>query len=193
MAHRLPFRTCPLLLLLLGLAAAPLPCAPVQGPGHRFQVAVLPPELDSNNGTVARNADRLIQERLQDALFQQGDFDVVERTDPAILESILAELRFQNDGLVAPQDTRNLGKLAGIEVFISAAGELRVGLLGCTLSLRVRLIDVETSKLVGLFQVHGKGRARLDPNRSMREAVGAAMDDLAGQLRGFHLEASQAK
>jgi len=95
----------------------------------------------------------------------------VERSDPAILGLILSELGFQNGGMVAPQEARQLGKLAGIEAFVVTRGDLKVRMTGSVLSLRVRLIDVQTSRLLGLFQVSSRGRARLDPGRSVAEAV----------------------
>ncbi|MDR3669898.1 MAG: hypothetical protein P4L36_03585 [Holophaga sp.] len=184
MSHPRAFRArCLLLLFLcLGLAAAP-----VQDPGaaRRLQVSVLPVSLFSDNRTEARNACALIHERLQEVLFQEGGYGIVERSDPAMLGLILSELGFQNGGLVAPQEARQLGKLAGIEAFVEARGDLTVGLFGTVLSLRVRLVDVQTSKLLGLFQVRSKGRARLHPGRSVADAVASAMQALLLQLRDF--------
>jgi hypothetical protein len=60
-------------------------------------------------------------------------------------------------------------------------------MLGSILTLRVKLIDVESSKLLGLFQVRSRSRARLNSRRSVREAVAGAMASLAAQLRDYHL------
>ena len=187
MPTRPPFRTWCLLPLLLGVG---LWAAPVRGadPGaspRRLQVSVLPVRLASDDRRMAGAASTLIQDRLKDAFFQEGGYGIVERADPAILGPILAELGFQNGGLVSPQEARTLGKLAGIEAFVVAGGELTVGMFGSVLCLRIRLIDVETSKLLGLFQVRSKGRARLNPGQSVAEAVASAMQSLAMQLRDF--------
>jgi hypothetical protein len=146
---------------------------------------VLPVDLASDDRKAARNASAMIQERLQETLFQAGGYGIVERSDPAVLGLIMSELGFQNGGLVAPQEARQLGKLASIEAFVVTRGDLRVGLFGSVLSLHIRLIDVQTSKLLGLFQVRSKGRARLDPGRSVADAVAAAMQALVLQLRDF--------
>jgi len=188
MATCLQTRFWRLLPLFLGLA---LMTAPLRGtdpalPPRRLQVSVLPVTLSSEDRTVAGTTSALIQDRLKDTLFQEGGYGIVERGDPAVLGPILAELGFQNGGLVAPRESRELGKLAGIEAFVVAGGELSVGMFGCVLSLRIRLIDVETSKLLGLFQVRCKGRARLNPRQSAADAVARAMDSFAAQLRDFH-------
>ena len=187
MATRLPFRIRPLLPLFMGLGLA---AAPIQGPDpavlpHRLQVSVLPVNLASDDRAEAKNASSLIQDRLKEAFFRDGGYGVVERGDPAILGQIMSELGFQNAGLVAPREAKELGKLAGVEVFVVAGGELTVGMFGSVLSLSVRLIDVETSRLLGLFQVRSRGRARLNPHRSVAEAVATAMQSLAVQLHDF--------
>ena len=169
-------------MLMLGVALAAHAAAPVR----RLQVSVLPVDLASDDRAVAQRASALIQERLREAFFQEGGYGIVERSDPALLGLILSELGFQNGGMVAPQEARQLGKLAGIEAFVVTRGDLRVRMTGSVLSLRVRLIDVQTSRLLGLFQVSSRGRARLDPGRSVAEAVASAMRSLAEQLRDFH-------
>jgi hypothetical protein len=192
MDRRLAHRTWCLFLLAMGLGLArlsgteasvqePVPAAPV----HRLRVGVLPVLLTADDRDLTDAAKALIHDQLSDMLFRQGGYGIVTRTDPALLGQIMSELEFQNRGLVAPQETKALGRLAGIEVFVLADGELSVRMLGSTLTLRVRVIDVETSKLLGIFQVQCKGRARLDANRSMREAVTAAVDSLAQQMREF--------
>ena len=114
---------------------------------------MLPVRLRSDDRRVAGSASALIQEGVQDTLFQEGDFAIVERSDPAILGPILAELDFQNAGLVAPQEVLALGKLSGIQAFVVVGGSLSVSMFGSELSLRIQLIDVETSRLLWLFQV----------------------------------------
>jgi hypothetical protein len=193
MAHRPTSRTWRLfpLFLGLGLAAAPFQgMVPAASP-RRLLVSVLPVTLASDDRAVAKGASTLIQERLKDVFFREGGYGIVERADPAILGPILSELAFQNGGLVAPQEAKALGRLAGIEAFVVAGGNLSVGMFGSVLSLRVRLIDVETSKLLGLFQVRSRGRARLDPGQSAAEAVAEAMQSLVQQLRDFRPPSSE--
>jgi len=187
MVHRSASRAKSLLLLMLGVALAVPAAASMEpaDPSRRLQVSVLPVDLASDDRAVSQRASALIQERLREAFFQEGGYGIVERSDPAILGLILSELGFQNGGMVAPQEARQLGKLAGIEAFVVTRGDLKVRMTGSVLSLRVRLIDVQTSRLLGLFQVSSRGGARLDPGRSVAEAVASAMRSLAQQLRDF--------
>jgi hypothetical protein len=191
MAHRSSSRSRCFALLFLGAALAPQPRAeqplPTSAPAHRLRVGVLPVTLTSDDRALADSAEAQIQEELGDLLFRQGSYGLVERTSPTLVDRIMAELEFQNGGLVAPQETKALGRLAGIEVFVQAEGELSVKMLGSILTLRVKLIDVESSKLLGLFQVRSRSRARLNSRLSVREAVTGAMASLASQLRDYHL------
>ena len=201
-ATRTRYRLLFALELLLGVAAAagtappeaaPPPPAEAAAASHRLQLAVLPVDLAAADSAAARAARAQLQERLPDLLFQEGGYGVVERMDPAIQGPIMAELAFQNGGLVAPQEAKELGRLAGIDVFVAAGGDLTAGMWGSVLTLRVRLIDVQTSKLLGVFQVRGKGRPRLDAGRSAQEAVGAALDALAQQLRAFRIPSAESR
>jgi hypothetical protein len=150
---------------------------------------VLPVAITSEHRDLAAGTANLVQDLIGSVLFQEGGFGIVERTDPRLLGRIVGELEFQNQGLVADRDTKALGRLAGIEAFVLTDGELSVRVLGTGLDLRVRLVDVETSKLLAVFRVRGRGRPRLTAWRSAREAVAEAMDELAGQLRHFRLPA----
>jgi hypothetical protein len=171
------------LALAPGLAARSAP----EPSSRRLRLGVLPVAITSGHRDLAASTAALVRELLGNVLFQQGGFGIVERTDPRLLGRIMGELEFQNRGLVAGQDSKALGRLAGIDAFVLTDGELSVRLLGTGLALRVRLVDVETSQLLAVFQVQGRGRPRLSTWRSAREAVAAAMAALAEQLRGFRL------
>jgi hypothetical protein len=171
-------------------AGAP-PAAGAPAPARRrLRLGLLPVAITSEHRDLAASTADLVHELLGNVLFQEGGFSIVERTDPRLLGRIVDELAFQNQGLVAEPDGKALGRLAGIEAFVLTDGDLTVRVLGTGLDLRVRLVDVESSKLLAVFRVRGRGRPRLTAWRSAREAVGAAMDDLASQLHRFRLPAA---
>lgn len=188
---------CLCLLLALGPglavrgAAGTPPAAGTPVPARcRLRLGLLPVAITSEHRDLAASTANLVHELLGSVLFQEGGFGIVERTDSRLLGRIVDELEFQSQGLVAEPDSKALGRLAGIEAFVLTDGDLTVRVLGTGLDLRVRLVDVETSKLLAVFRVRGRGRPRLTAWRSAREAVSEAMDDLAGQLHRFRLPAA---
>jgi hypothetical protein len=126
-----------------------------------------------------RSAAQSLQNGLLALLKQDDRYQVVTRTDPQVLEQLEAELRFQNGGLVADEEVQKLGKLAGIEIFVWVNGEVRGGFLGSSLTLRVRFIAVETSKLLAFFEVSTRGKPALGPERSVSDAVAKGLKSLA--------------
>jgi len=151
----------------------------------KVAVSVLPPELTSDDRDAGLAAKKALQEGLVTLLHRDGRYQVVERTDPKVLDRIMAELVFQNGGLVADQEAKRLGELAGIEVFVWVNGDLSMGFRGSILTLRARFIDVETSKLLEVFEVTGHGKPALDPDRSAKDAVAQGLKELALKI---HME-----
>ena len=145
-------------------------------------IAVLPPELSSTDPDAGGLAARAVQDGLVALLSRDGRYQVVERADPKVLASLVAELAFQNGGLVADREAGRLGELAGIEVFVWVDGDLGGGFLGSHLRLRVRFIEVQTAKLLALLEVTSRGRPALDPERSVRDAVARGLRLLAARL-----------
>ena len=148
----------------------------------RTRVSILPIELSTDDRAVGVHTKKRITEKLRDVLHGSGRYQLVERTNPEILDKILKELRFQNQGLVASPEVKSLGNLAGIDVFVRAEGELSVGWSSCSLKLKVSFIDVETSKLLDIQEVQAKGKGSLDPDTSADNAVNKALEILALKL-----------
>ena len=142
-------------------------------------ISILSVDLSSDDRDVANHAKQVITEQLRDVFHANGHYHWVERADQKMLERILSELKFQNSGLVASDEVKNLGNLAGIGVFVVVSGDLSVGMFGCDLALKVRLIDVESSKLISIYDIKSKGKFRIDPNKSAEDAISKAMKDLA--------------
>ena len=146
-------------------------------------VSILSIELSSDDKDAATAARKAIQEQLRDVLHASGRYHWVERADPKLQELILKELALQNSGLVASEEARNFGKLAGIGVFAVVSGDLSIGMFGCTLGLKVRMVEVETTKLLRIYEFKTKGPFRMDPNKSAEEAVSEAMKALLVEFK----------
>jgi len=166
--------------VLLGLALAGLTVRAVPPPRPGLSLVRL--EVDSNDRDVARTVRRILQERLPAVCLESGRYRLPARTDPKLFGQIQAELKFQAR-MVDPAEARALGRMAGIGVFMVAAGSLEVGLRGCDLVLTVRLIDVESSDTLRIWTLHGHGSFHLDPARSGAEAAAAVVDAFALALK----------
>ena len=172
-----------MLCFYLFAAFVPLIAQPADPPpSGTVGISILSIELSSDDKDVAKAARRVLQEQLRDVFHARGRYHWVERADPKMLEQILEELKFQNSGLVASEEAKNLGKLAGIGVFVVVTGDLSVGMFGCNLTLKVRTIDVESSRLMSIYTLQSKGHFRLDPNKSAEDAIAKAMKAFANEL-----------
>jgi hypothetical protein len=162
--------------VLVGLALAGLPVRAV--PPTRPGLSLVQLDVDSNDRDVARTVRRILQERLPAVCLESGRYRLPARTDPKLFAQIQAELKFQAR-MVDPAEARALGRMAGIGVFMVAAGNLEVGMRGCDLTLTIRMIDVENSDTLRICTLHGHGGFHLDPTRSGAEAANAALDAFA--------------
>ena len=88
-------------------------------------------------------------ERLLTAIFNLGDFRVVDRDARA---AILAEIVYQNDGMVDPAQARQIGRQTGAEVAVFGAIRMQPhSLRGRTVreySVNLRITELETSDVV---------------------------------------------
>jgi len=170
----IPFRAA---LLVLALAGQATPAAPPR-PG----LSLVRLELDSNDRDVAQTVREILLERLPAVCLESGRYRLPARTDPKLFRQLQTELKFQAR-MVDPTQARALGRMAGIGVFMTAEGDLRVGLRGSDLTLTIRLIDVESSDTFRLRTFHGHGGFHLDPARSGAEAAAAILDAFALDLQ----------
>lgn len=168
---------------LQGLAPSLPRLNPTSNPGSTVGVSILSIELSSDDRDAATAARKAIQDQLRDVLHASGRYHWVERADPKMQERIMKELAIQNSGLVASEEARNFGRLAGIGVFVVVTGDLSIGMFGSTLALKVRMVDVETTKLLRIHEFKTKGPFRMDPNKSAEEAVSEAMKALAVEFK----------
>ena len=146
-------------------------------------VSVIPPvELDSDDSAVSKRLKKVLVAELERTLDRSGRYRIAERTDPAMLVRILDELAFQNSGLVATDQAKALGQLAGIDTFVRVRGRLDVGWRKCRLRLECHFIEVETSLRMAMLEVQAEGMGSFDPDRSAEDAVHKAMEQLAGKL-----------
>jgi curli biogenesis system outer membrane secretion channel CsgG len=124
----------------------------------------LPPGVPKKIGVIpfAGDSDIAIQaaDQFAGALLPFG-FEIVERQQ---LVSILGELRYQHTESVSPETRRQLKEQLGVEgLFLgSITGESSPTWVDCHLNLR--LVDVETGRVVWAAEVH-------DPR-----AIGLSMD-----------------
>ena len=165
--------------LALALAGLPGRALPPPRPG----LALVRLELDSNDREAARTVRRILREGLPEICLASGRYRLPARTDPELYRQLQTELKFQAR-MVDPAEARALGRMAGIGVFLAAAGELKAGLRGCELTLTIRLIDVESSDTFRQRTFHGHGGFHLDPARSGAEAAAAVLDAFALDLQG---------
>ncbi|MEE9167537.1 MAG: PEGA domain-containing protein [Candidatus Neomarinimicrobiota bacterium] len=82
-----------------------------------------------------------LTDRLRTSLVQTGKVNVLER---GMMEDILQETGFQQTGCVSTECAIEVGKVLGVRQIISGG----IGKLGSTYTVDVRIIDVETSKIL---------------------------------------------
>lgn len=82
-----------------------------------------------------------LTDRLRTSLVQTGKVDVLER---AIMEDIFNETRFNLSGCVSTECAIEAGKILGVQQIVSGS----IGKIGRTFTIDVRIIDVETSKIL---------------------------------------------
>lgn len=99
------------------------------------------------------NLDKRLVEMLSSALFRTGRYDLVERKD---IERVLREQRFQLSDMVDPLTAVGIGRILGAQAIVTgaiteigfSAGSFIINMTQCTVGIDVRMIDVETAKIV---------------------------------------------
>lgn len=84
----------------------------------------------------------ILTDRLRSELFQTGEFEVIEREK---MNQILSEQNFQMSGCTSEECLVKIGQLIGVEQIVGGT----VSKFGNLYSISIRLIDVETGKIVG--------------------------------------------
>ncbi len=122
------------ILLLLSMLAYPV----YAQDRDQMTIAVLDLEM---TGGVSEAYSRPFSDRLRQELLNTGSFVVVERNN---MESILEEQGFQLSGCTSDECAVEVGRMLGVERML--AGSL--GIVGSTHTLNVRMIDVETGRIL---------------------------------------------
>jgi TolB-like protein len=84
---------------------------------------------------------RMIAEFLTTAAVDSGRFSIVERS---LLEKVLKELELGQSGIIEEGKAREIGRMVGAAAILTGS----VSRLGNTMRIDVRLIDVETGKIL---------------------------------------------
>jgi uncharacterized protein (TIGR02722 family) len=90
-----------------------------------------------------------LNEKLLTALFEEGEFKII---DNAAREKILAEITYQNDGMVDPAQAKKIGRQSGADIAVFGAVRMQPKTLnGRTIkeySVNLRITELETSDVV---------------------------------------------
>jgi curli biogenesis system outer membrane secretion channel CsgG len=101
-------------------------------------------------------------EMMSTSLFKTRRFDIVERHQ---IKRVIEEQRFQRSGLVDPATAVRIGKIIGARYVVTGAvteigfqeASIFINMTACRVSVDVRLIDVETARVVAAEV--GEGRS----------------------------------
>lgn len=104
------------------------------------RVAVVPFRSASDKD---KEGSLALSERLVERLLQAGKVSIVERTR---LEAVLAEQRLGAHGVIDPREAAALGRVLGADAVVSGTF---VSLSAGRVEVHARLIDVETSRVLG--------------------------------------------
>jgi len=107
-----------------------------------------------------------ISDRIRSEMFQTGKFTVLERSN---MEEVLKEVGFQLSGCTTSECMVRAGQILGVKRMVGGS----VSRLGALYSISLRLIDVETSRVVSVGTADCNGcPIEQVAVKSVREAVG---------------------
>ncbi|MCX7822635.1 MAG: FlgO family outer membrane protein [Syntrophobacterales bacterium] len=112
----------------------------VEPPKESIKLAIL--ELDFLDRSGRQDPmGRMISEFLTTASVDSGRFSIVERS---LLEKVMKELELGQSGIVEEGKAREIGKMVGAGAILTGS----VSRLGNTMRIDIRLIDVESGKIM---------------------------------------------
>lgn len=112
----------------------------VEPPKELIKLAIL--ELDFLDRAGRQDPmGRMIAEFLTTAAVDSGRFSIVERS---LLEKVMKELELGQSGIIEEGKARELGKMVGAGAILTGS----VSRLGNTMRIDIRLIDVESGKII---------------------------------------------
>lgn len=112
-------------------------------PGQQMNVAIM--ELDAQN--VSKGDAAVISDLLRGELVKIHAVNVLERQN---MEKILSEHAFQQTGCTSEECAVKLGKLLNVQRMVTGS----LGKLGDAYYVTVRVVDIETGRVVGSDEIH---------------------------------------
>ncbi len=143
---------CSVMMWLAACVATPQDARRSPYTGPKARTAIVGFNVYARTYGVA-DLDRRLIEMLSTSLFRTGRYDLVERKD---IERVLREQRFQLSDMVDPATAVRIGKIVGAQTIVTgaiteigfSAASFIINATICTVGIDVRLIDVETARIV---------------------------------------------
>jgi curli biogenesis system outer membrane secretion channel CsgG len=142
--------------------------------------------------------DSKVEEMLNTALLKTGYFNIVDRRH---IKKVLEEQKFQYSGMVDAATAVKLGKILGAQAIVTgavteigfSAVSFIVNIPSCRASIDIRVIDVETAKVITALTGEGRSSVTIsgDVNTALRkkdselwigEALRNAVEDAARKI-----------
>ncbi|KAA3610332.1 MAG: DUF2380 domain-containing protein [Calditrichaeota bacterium] len=108
--------------------------------------------LDLQGEGVSKSAAKTLTDRLRSKLVNTGAFHVLERDQ---MDEILGEQGFQQSGCVSDECLVEIGRLVGVEQMVGGS----IGKIGQTYTLDLRIIDVQTGRIMKTVSEDYRGDA----------------------------------
>ncbi len=108
--------------------------------------------LDLQGEGVSKSAAKTLTDRLRSKLVNTGVFHVLERDQ---MDEILGEQGFQQSGCVSDECLVEIGRLVGVQQMIGGT----IGKIGQTYTLDLRIIDVQTGRILKTVSDDYRGAA----------------------------------
>jgi TolB-like protein len=133
--------------LLIQITSGILTLSSAQEPKSKITLAVLP--LEAKGGISPSEASTL-SDRLRTEMVNLGYFTIIERGK---MSEILEEQGFSMTGCVSSECVVEAGRMLGVRIMVSGD----VGSVGNIITVDVRMIEVETGKILRAVQYDHKG------------------------------------
>ncbi len=108
--------------------------------------------LDLSGEGVTKSEAKTLTDRLRSRLVNTGAFIVLEREQ---MDEILSEQGFQQSGCVSDECLVEIGRMVGVQEMVGGS----IGKIGQTYTLDLRIIDVETGRILRTVSEDYRGSA----------------------------------
>ncbi len=108
--------------------------------------------LDLSGEGVTKSEAKTLTDRLRSRLVNTGAFIVLEREQ---MDEILSEQGFQQSGCVSDECLVEIGRMIGVQEMVGGS----IGKIGQTYTLDLRIIDVETGRILRTVSEDYRGSA----------------------------------